>query len=174
MEVLFHLLPDSWSLQLESWLIDKANPRITLNVCATQVIAQCPICAHPTHRVHSHYERTLADLPWADYSITLQLRVRKFFCLNQQCFRRIFTERIATVAAPWARRTGRMAKQLTAIGLALGGAAGERLSQQLGCAVSRNTILQLVSRLPLPPIVTPQTLGVDTSLFVSVKPTALS
>ena len=106
-----------------------------------------------------------ADLPWADYSITLQLRVRKFFCLNQQCLRRIFTERIATVAAPWARRTQRMAGQLTAIGLALGGAAGERLSQQLGCAVSRNTILQLISRLFLPPIVTPQTLGVDDFSF---------
>ncbi|MES1026233.1 ISL3 family transposase [Gloeocapsa sp. BRSZ] len=165
MEVLFHLLPDSSSLQLKSWLIDKANPRITLSVCSTQVITQCPVCAHPTHRVHSHYERTLADLPLADYSITLQLRVRKFFCLNKQCFRRIFTERIATVAAPWARRTQRMTKRLTAIGLALGGAAGERLSQQLGCAVSRNTILQLVSRLPLPPIVTPQTLGVDDFSF---------
>lgn len=160
-----HLLPDLASLQLESWLLDKANPRITLSVSSTQVAVQCPVCAHPTHRVHSHYERTLADLPWANYSITLQLRVRKFFCLNKQCFRRIFTERIATVAAPWARRTQRMAKQLTAIGLALGGAAGERLSQQLDCAVSRNTILQLVSRLPLPPIVIPQTLGVDDFSF---------
>jgi len=73
MELLYHLLPDSSSLQLESWLIDKANPRITLSVASTQIDPQCPVCAHPTHRVHSHYERTLADLPWADYSITLQL-----------------------------------------------------------------------------------------------------
>lgn len=165
MKLLCHLLPDSSSLQLESWLIDEANPHITLSVCSTQVITQCPVCAHPTHRVHSHYKRTLADLPWADYSITLQLQVRKFFCINATCFRRIFTERIATVAAPWARRTQRMAKRLVAVGLALGGAAGERLSQQLDCAVSRNTILQLVSRLPLPPIVIPQTLGVDDFSF---------
>lgn len=165
MELLYHLLPDSSSLQLESWLIDEANPRITLSVSSTQIVTKCPVCAHPTHRVHSHYERRLADIPWANYSITLQLQVRKFFCLNQQCFRRIFTERITAVAAPWARRTERMAKHLTAIGLAVGGAAGERLSQQLGCAVSRNTILNLLSRLPLPPIVIPQTLGVDDFSF---------
>lgn len=165
MELLCHLLPDSSSLQLESWLIDEANPRITLNVSSTQIVTKCPVCAHPTHRIHSHYKRTLADLPWADYSITLQLQVRKFFCINATCWRRIFTERIATVAAPWARRTGRMAGQLTAIGLAVGGAAGERLSQQLDRALSRNTILNLLSRLPLPPIVTPQTLGVDDFSF---------
>ncbi len=58
-----------------------------------------------------------------------------------------------------------MAKRLAVMGLALGGAAGERLSQQLDCAVSRNTILQLVSRLPLPSIVTPQMLGVDDFSF---------
>lgn len=50
-----------------------------------------------------------ADLPWADYSITLKLQVRKFFCINAECKRRIFTERIAAVVAPWARRTQRMA-----------------------------------------------------------------
>jgi transposase len=165
MEIYYHLLPDLSSLQLENWLIGKAKPRITLSVCSTQVITQCPVCAHLTHRVHRHYERTLADLPWADYSITLQLRVRKFFCINEKCFRRIFTDWIATVAAPWARQTQRMAKELTAIGLTLEGSAGERLNQQLDCAVNRNTILQLVSKLLLPPIVRPQTLGADDFSF---------
>jgi hypothetical protein len=58
-----------------------------------------------------------------------------------------------------------MVKRLTAVGLGLGGAAGERLSQQLDCAVSRNTILQLISRVPMPSIAIPQTLGVDDFSF---------
>jgi transposase len=53
-------------------------------------------------------ERTLADLPWAAYRVRLQLRVRKWFCGNRRCRRRIFTERLPTVAAPWARRTLRL------------------------------------------------------------------
>ena len=165
MEILRHLLPDSASLQLKSWLIDEAKTHVKLSVSSTQTVVHCPNCAHTTHRIHSHYERTLADLPWADYSITLELQVRKFFCINAGCKRRIFTERVATVAAPWARRTQRMAKRLATVGLALGGAGGERLSQQLDCAVSRNTILQLISRLPMPSFVTPQTLGVDDFSF---------
>jgi hypothetical protein len=69
--------------------------------------------------------------------------VRKFFCINTGCKRRIFTERLTNVTAPWARRTLRLAQQLSAIALANGGAAGVRLSEQLGIKVARNTLLGL-------------------------------
>ena len=67
-------------------------------------------------RVPAHGEApTLADLPWAAYRVRLQLRVRKWFCRNPCCGRRIFTERLPTVAAPWARRTLRLAQRLVAV-----------------------------------------------------------
>lgn len=91
--------------------------------------------------------------------------MRKYFCLNQQCQRRIFTERLPGIVAPWARRTQRLAEQLSAIGLAVGGALGVKLSRRLGLIISRNTLLSLVRALPLPPAVTPQILGVDDFAF---------
>lgn len=90
-----------------------------------------PICKGLSSRVHSRYERTLQDLTLARYSITLQLQVRKFFCINPACLRRIFIERLPEVTVPWARRTNRLADALTAIALALGGAAGARIGRQL-------------------------------------------
>src|SRR4029450_6570117 len=95
--------------------------QITLLVRSTQATASCPLCTIPPQRMHSHYERTLADLPWAHYRVRLQLRVRKWFCRNRACRRRIFTERLPTVAAPWARRPLRLAQRLGALGVALGG-----------------------------------------------------
>jgi transposase len=169
MSVLTHLLPDSKNLKLESWLVDEIKTKIWLIVSAITRVVNCPVCNQPTHRIHSRYERKLTDLPWADYSITLQLRVRKFFCINTLCKRRIFTERLTSVTAPWARRTLRLAQRLSAIGLALGGAAGVRLSEQLGVTASRNTLLKLVRSIPLPPIVTPQILGVDDFCFRKCK-----
>jgi len=95
----------------------------------------------------------------------LQLQVRKFFCVNPACLRRIFTERLPEVTVPWARRTNRLAEALTAIALALGGAAGVRLCQQLGYSLCRNSLLQLIFKLPMPTIPTPKTLGVDDFAF---------
>jgi transposase len=63
--------------------------------------------------------------------------------------------------APWARRTLRLMARLLAIGLALGGAAGIRLSRQFGLTVSRNTLLRVIRRTPCPEIIPPQVLSVD-------------
>ena len=128
---------------------------------STQQVVPCPVCAACTPRVHSRYTRTLADLPWGTARVRWQLRVRKFVCINAQCSRRIFTERLPGVVAPWARQTQRLVAWLLAIGLALGGAAGARLSRRLGLMVSRQTLLRVIRRLPRPCGSTPQVLGVD-------------
>ena len=132
---------------------------------STQQVVPCPVCAAFTPRVHSRYTRTLADLPWGTARVQWQLRVRKFVCINAQCARRIFTERLPGVVAPWARQTQRLVAWLLAIGLALGGAAGVRLSRRLGCPLSRQTLLRMIRRLPLPCGSAPQVLGVDDFAF---------
>lgn len=83
------------------------------------------------------------------------------FCDNVLCERRVFTERLPGIAAPWARKTARLTERLTAVGLVLGGAAGARLGHKLGLAARRNTLLRLVRRTPLPSVATPAALGVD-------------
>jgi transposase len=65
------------------------------------------------------------------------------------------------VVAPWARQTQRLIAWLLAIGLALGGTAGVRLSRRLGCPLSRQTLLRMIRRLPLAGDDTPRVLGVD-------------
>jgi transposase len=155
------LLPDATTLRLDACQVDSPAAQITLRVRSTQATASCPLCATPARRIHSDYGRTLADLPWAQYRVYLQLRVRKWFCCNRACRRRIFTERLPTVAAPWARRTLRLAQRLGALGVALGGTAGMQLGHQWDLAVSRNTLLRLLRKLSLPAWPTPRVLGVD-------------
>jgi len=148
-------------LRLEACDVDDTTAQITLRVQSTQTNAPCPLCATPARRIHSAYGRTLADLPWAQYRVCLQLRVRKWFCRNRACHRRIFTERLPTIAAPWARRTLRLAQRLVALGVALGGTAGVHLGHAWDVVVSRNTLLRLLRRQPAPLFPTPRVLGVD-------------
>jgi len=155
------LLPDATTLRLEACAVDATTAQITLRVQSTQTRAPCPLCATPARRIHSTYGRTLADLPWAQYRVCLQLRVRKWFCGNRRCRRRIFTERLPTVAAPWARRTLRLAQRLVALGMALGGKAGVPLGHAWAVVVSRNTLLRVLRQQPTPSFPTPTVLGVD-------------
>jgi transposase len=161
MKLLSYVLPESRHFLLDAWLLDETARQITLVVRSTQPLVHCPSCTFPTQRIHSRYGRTVADLPWGPWRVVLRLRVRKFFCVNGRCTRRLFTERLPQFVAPWARRTQRLMHWLAHIAMALGGRAGVRLSRALGLAVSRHTLLRLLRRLPLPSIATPRVLGVD-------------
>jgi len=160
MNLLSRLLPDS-RVRLETWNLDPVRSTITLTLRARRITACCPLCGRRSKRVHSRYERTLADLPWGAYAVTIRLRVRRLFCRNTRCKRRIFTERLPEIALSWARRTRRLDVRLTALSLALGGSAGVRLGAKLGLTASRNTLLRRVRQAPVPSAVTPSALGVD-------------
>jgi hypothetical protein len=155
------LLPSPIDLQLERRMIDLQNRRVTLAVTVVQAAPACPRCHTPSARVHSGYMRTVADLPWPPPTVSLQLQVRKCFCPNPACSQRIFTARLPTVVAPWARRTPRRTSQQRGIGLALGGAASERLRGALDCVASRDTFLPLVRTTPTADGPPPRGLGVD-------------
>jgi transposase len=161
MELFSHVLPQPSLLHLETWHLDTTAAQLTLRVQSTQASVPCPVCQFPTRRIHSRYVRTVADLPWAQWRVVLHLQVRKFFCANGRCSRRIFTERLPGVVAPWARRTARLLEWLAQIAVARGGAAGVQRSRGLGVAVSRRTLLRMLRRLPLLAFASPTVLGVD-------------
>jgi transposase len=106
--------------------------------------APCPACGRSSDRLHSHYTRTFADLPWQGRAVTIQVRARRLRCATAGCPRRIFTERLAGVARPHGRRTDRLGDVQRHLGLALGGEAGARLAERLSLPVSAATLLRLV------------------------------
>lgn len=129
-------------------LVAKAE-RIILVVQVIRRTAACPQCAQPSRRIHSYYERRLADLPWSGVPVEVRLRTRRFFCESSDCAQRIFTERLPGTVAVHARRTLRMAQAVRWLGLALGGAAGARAAQRLGLTVSGSTVLRHLRRILL-------------------------
>src|SRR5215469_10385260 len=87
---------------------------------------------------------------------------------NPACTRHIFTERLPTVVAPYARRTTRLDDVLTLIGFAPGGQAGKRLVAGMGLSTSPDTLLRLMHAAPELELPTPRVLGVDDFSYSTV------
>lgn len=153
------LLPSAHHLRLDT--INFTTQPLSLHVTSTQPTPPCPTCGTAGRRLHSGYIRTLADLPWAGHAARIFLQVRRFFCDQAACARRTFTEQLPALAARYARRTARLATEQSAVGLALGGAAGARLTAEQGVPTSRNTLLRLVRALPLPEAAPARVIGID-------------
>jgi transposase len=153
------LLPPDDHLTFQSLIIEA--PRFILVAAMIPVNSTCPDCGQPTPRIHGHYPRTLADLPWATAPIELRLIVRRFRCCTGTCRRQTFAQRLPSVAPRYARTTTRLATTQANTGLVLGGAAGARHLSRHGVPGSRNTLLRRVRCVALPEEPAPEILGVD-------------
>jgi transposase len=156
---ILHLLPSTCAVRLTEMTIEPTY--VLLQLTTTAPTACCPRYAAPSTSAHSRYQRQLMDLPWGARSVRIRLKIRKFVYRNPTCGRRIFTERLPALVVPYARKTQRLVAPLQAIGMALGGQAGARLTHRLGFLASRDTLLRLVRRLPLPVLPPLRTIGVD-------------
>jgi transposase len=129
---------------------------------ARRSISTCPACGTASRRVHSHYQRKLADLPWEGLPVVILLQARKFFCVGDSCRRKIFTEPLPGTVARYARRSSRSSEALHWLTLALGGRAGARLARRLGLLACRSTLLRSLRHRMQPTAVTaPRLLGID-------------
>ncbi len=127
--------------------------------CASE--AACTGCGVVSRRVHSSYQRQVADTACGSQEVIIDLRVRRFFCGNGGCAKMTFAEQVPGLTIRYGRRTGSLQAVLLAVALALGGRAGARLTGRLSCTVSRSTLIRLIRAAADPADRTPLVLGVD-------------
>ena len=141
------LLPDPDQLVLESWYLE--DQILRFQVRATQSRAVCPDCHSSSARIHSRYQRTLADLRCVSFRFQLLWTVRRFFCDNSACQRVTFAEQIPAVADRYARKTQRLKEQQSRIAYEAGGEPGTRLADYVSEPLSADTLLRLIRPLCL-------------------------
>jgi transposase len=153
----FLLLPTD--LRVEEVVLDQN--RLLLVLSSTQMTAACPYCSYRSARVHSHYTRTLLDLPCQERSVMLRVQVRRFFCLAAACAHKTFAEQFPELAPTYARRTHRQLRRLCQTAFALGGRPAARLLKEQAMPTSFSTLLRLLRRFPTPGFPPPHVLGID-------------
>ncbi|HEY4387866.1 MAG TPA: transposase family protein [Ktedonobacteraceae bacterium] len=161
------------SLGLRVYQLIMASNELTLCLASSQSEACCPLCGQSTTRVHSHYTRHLQDLPWSELPVRVRVQVRRFFCQNPACPRKIFTEPLADLTERYARRTNRLREAQLTMGWALGGEAGARQCAAHAMPICGATMLSLLRRCGTTALPTPRVLGVDDWSFQARTPGTL-
>lgn len=116
---------------------------------SNQRISRCPKCTTESNKVHSRYNRTLMDLPIIDVKLILIVEARKFFCKNQNCERKIFTERFQQLIESYARRTSRLKDMLRSLAFSSNGQTNERISKKFNFPTSGATFIRLIRATPV-------------------------
>lgn len=146
---------------LEMTACSKLEGTLCVSLLSTQSSSRCPLCGFSATHVHSRYQRKLADLPSAGQPVRFLLSVRKFFCDEPTCPRKIFTERLTPFIEPWARVTLRLFQSVQTPGLATGGRLGVHVTDRLSIQTSKTTILRRIMALPTKPVGQVPHIGID-------------
>ena len=152
------IIPDLSDLVIEQ--VSLTN-EVTITVRAASPTAPCPCCGIISKRIQSRYTRTLCDLPASGRPVHLVLQVRRLFCEESTCVRKIEASRFPALTLLRVTFTRRLQEALREMGFELGGEAGARLSKHLSYPGSPDTILRLVKRADLPAASSPRAVGLD-------------
>jgi transposase len=153
------LLPHLGGVVVER--VDQLPGLVCILVGARSAEGTCPRRGMVSSRVHSRYERRLADAAAGGQRVVIRLRVRRVFCGAPDCPACTFAEQVEGLTTAYARRTPLLRGMLEVIALALAGRAGARLAGGFGLPAGRSTMLRLIRALPDPGATGVAVLGVD-------------
>mgnify|MGYP002715698440 CR=1 FL=1 len=156
-EPLLSLLPDGIVVDR----VEVNSGLVTVHARSADLTACCSMCAMPSGRVHGRYIRRVADLPLMGRTVSLSLQIRRFCCLQSDCPRRIFAERLSAAVPDRKRRTVRLADVQRSLALGAGGELGSRLASRLAMPVSGDTLLRLIRAVPVEPALPARVIGID-------------
>lgn len=153
------LLPLPAGLEITS--ISETERELLVRVTSNRISSPCPFCSTPSYAIHSYYRRKPLELPCVGKAVRLLLSVKKFFCREASCPRKIFTERLPELIEPSSRLTTRLRTVVQAICAAFNAKGGARLSEQFGIHFSRKTLLHSLHLMPTPPVGKVKAVGID-------------
>ncbi|MGW0210648.1 transposase family protein [Streptomyces sp. NPDC003233] len=147
---------------------------VRIAACTRELTVACPDCGRGSARVHSRYDRMLADVAAGGRPVLIGLSVRRLFCDSPGCGRRTFAEQVEGLTVRYQRRSPLLQHLVEIAGVLLAGRGGARLLRILKVRLSRTSVLFHLMRLPLPSAATPRVLGVDDfALYADVYGTLL-
>ena len=126
---------------------------------------KCPYCGRISHRVHSKYMRTIADLSMLGRPVIMKFEARKFFCDNQDCRRKTFAEQPGDEVFRYRRRTRRCEMVVAQHGLKSSSESARKLLSAIGVRVSGDTVLRDIHRMSVPSHQEVHEIGVDDWAF---------
>ncbi len=158
-----HLLSLPDDLVITTFHLHEAT--LHLSLASVRPQAACPICGTPSAAQHSTYHRTFRDVPCGGCPVLVALQTRRFFCREESCPRRIFTERFPRFVLPRARMTERFRQALAALSIVLAHEAAARLAQLLQLPTSVATLRRQLERQLLSTSAVPTAIGLDDFAF---------
>ena len=134
----------SASLKIAKVIMMKTEIHIFMK---SQTHAQtCPSCKQICNEYHSTYRRKIQDLPIMEKTIYIHVTAYRYYCRNNECKQKVFSETVDGFFGFKKRMTGRLEDFIITLALNTSCEGASRVCRQLGIYISGDTIIRKVIR----------------------------
>lgn len=121
------------------------NNQYIFKICAKDNEMECPYCGNKSSSVHSEYLREIQDLPIQNQKVILLVNTRKFFCKNNNCSHKTFSEKHPFVRDK-GKKTLRLENFILTQSLDVSSVNSSKMLLQEGISVSKSSICEMVKK----------------------------
>lgn len=121
--------------------------KIIFEISSEISTANCPYCGKESKRIHSRYQREVQDLPIQGKKVVLLVSTRKFFCDNDTCCKRTFSERHTFVDN--GKKTKRLEKNILFTSSQLSSINASKVLKNSNVDISKSSICVLLKKNPI-------------------------
>ena len=119
--------------------------KIIFEMSSETSTAKCPYCGKASNRIHSRYQREVQDLPIQGKKAVLLVLTRKFFCHNDMCCKRTFSERHTFVDSN-GKRTKPLEKNILFTTSQLSSVNASKILKNSNVDISKSSICVLLKK----------------------------
>lgn len=118
---------------------------IYINVKSNKIIACCPDCNKSSQKIHSRYTRSFQDLPISGKKSIIILNNKKFFCDNDDCNRRTFSEKFDFIEDK-AKKTKRLEIEIINLSKNMSSISASKILKESIAIVGKSTICNIFKK----------------------------
>lgn len=118
---------------------------IYINVKSIKVRTCCPECNTSSQRIHSRYKRRFQDLPISGKKTVIILNNRKFFCINQDCNKKTFSEKFNFIEDK-AKKTKRLEDEIINLSKNMSSISASKLLRENIATVGKSTVCNILKK----------------------------
>lgn len=139
---------------------NEINGRIDIYLKSRPHSCKCPACGQESRKLHATYTRILQDTPIHCHPTYLHTTVFKYKCLNPECRRHVFMEKLPFAKASQVR-TDALNVLILGVSMFLSNEGASKVLSLLGVTISNDAIQRLYDRMEFVEDSDIEAIGVD-------------
>lgn len=119
---------------------------IHIKVKSRRKVLKCPYCGKKSRKVHSHYRKTVQDMPISGKKVYIEMTNRKMFCVNSKCAKKTFSERYEFVSKK-GQKSRRLESEIVSIAMNSSSIEAAKMLSRNTVKVSASTVRNLLKKM---------------------------